>query len=103
MDNYTENVAPNVNVTSRLKKHYKRFLYSFELYQKKRSRGWRQIIIKFGQFEEVKAELYDTPTGRTFYDILPIEATLRTFGELIYFECKNLNVNLEEDAREVGM
>src|SRR5690606_14918696 len=82
MNNFTENLAPNVNVASRLKKHYKRFLYLFELFQQKKKSGWRQIIIKFGQYEEVKAELYDTPTGRAFYDILPIDASLRTFGEL---------------------
>ena len=34
----------------------------------------------------VKAEIFDTPTGRAIYEALPIKRNVNTWGEEIYFE-----------------
>jgi len=43
-----------------------------------------RIIIKFSTFQ-IKASLFDTPTGRTIFDALPFECNVSTWGDEIYF------------------
>ncbi len=45
-------------------------------------------------------EVYDTPTGRTVLENLPIESTARTWGEEVYFSVP-FTVEEEPDARAV--
>jgi hypothetical protein len=56
------------------------------------------IIISAGQ-AEVRADLYDTPTGRAILDALPVEAKASLWGDEIYFEIP-VRMDLEPDARE---
>jgi hypothetical protein len=55
-----------------------------------------KIIIRFATYE-VGAELYDTPTGRAIYRMLPIQQNVNTWGEEIYFPI-SVNPPLEADA-----
>ncbi len=41
----------------------------------------------------VRAEIFDTPTGRAIYDTLPIKRNVNTWGDEIYFEFRS-----KEDA-----
>jgi hypothetical protein len=52
----------------------------------------------------VTAELHDTPTARSILESLPIEGSVNTWGDEIYFEIP-VSLDLEPDARadvEVG-
>ena len=44
-----------------------------------------KITIRFPNYR-VEAELYDTPTSRALYDILPVTRNVNTWGDEIYFE-----------------
>jgi hypothetical protein len=56
-----------------------------------------RIIIKFA-LSQVKAELFDTPTGRAIYESLPLQRNVNRWGEEIYFEVP-VHCDLEENAR----
>lgn len=49
---------------------------------------------------EVHGELYDTATARAIVQVLPLEATVRTWGEEIYFSIP-VHQELDETARQV--
>ncbi len=55
-----------------------------------------KIIIRFATYE-VEAELYDTPTGRAIYQMLPVQQNVNTWGEEIYFPVP-VDPSLEPDA-----
>ena len=55
-----------------------------------------KIIIRFATYE-VEADLYDTPTGRSIYQMLPIQQNVNTWGEEIYFPIP-VTPPLEADA-----
>lgn len=55
-----------------------------------------KIIIRFATYE-VEADLYDTPTGRSIYQMLPIQQNVNTWGEEIYFPI-HVTPPLEADA-----
>ena len=46
---------------------------------------------------EINAELFDTPTGKKVWDLLPITSSVKTWGEEIYFAIP-LTQPLEPDA-----
>lgn len=56
-----------------------------------------RIIIKFA-LSQVKAELFDTPTGRAIYESLPLQRNVNRWGEEIYFEVP-VHCELEDGAR----
>lgn len=56
-----------------------------------------RIKIKFA-LSQVKAELFDTPTGRAIYESLPLQRNVNRWGEEIYFEVP-VQCSLEENAR----
>jgi len=56
-----------------------------------------KIIIKFATYQ-VKAELFDTPTGKAIYDALPIQRNANTWGDEIYFGIQ-VHASLEADAK----
>jgi len=56
-----------------------------------------RINIKFA-LSQVKAELFDTPTGRAIYESLPLQRNVNRWGEEIYFEVP-VQCALEENAR----
>jgi len=45
----------------------------------------------------VKAEIFDTPTGRAIYEALPIKRNVSTWGEEIYFDLP-VHCELEDGA-----
>ena len=56
-----------------------------------------RIIIKFA-LSQVEAELFDTPTGRAVYEVLPLQRNVNRWGEEIYFEVP-VHSALEDNAR----
>lgn len=56
-----------------------------------------KLIISFATYC-VKAEIFDTATGRAIYDSLPIKCNVSSWGNEIYFELP-VNVELEEGAQ----
>jgi hypothetical protein len=74
-----------------------------------RRRGWRRHILKerhtlrirfdFGSLT-LDAELLDTPTARAVAAALPINSSVLTWGEEVYFEIP-VNVARQEGARAV--
>jgi hypothetical protein len=58
----------------------------------------RKIRIDVGDFS-LEAELYDTPSGRAVFDILPLKTDGMSWGSEIYFPVK-LDLPLEDDARD---
>ncbi len=59
----------------------------------------RQIRIQAGK-ALLKAELNDSDTAQKIYGTLPIDGTVNTWGEEIYFEIP-VSAALDETAREV--
>lgn len=47
----------------------------------------------------IRAQLYDTPTARAIEQILPVQGTVSTWGDEIYFNIP-LEQGLEPDARQ---
>jgi len=47
----------------------------------------------------IRAQLYDTPTARAIEQILPVQGTVSTWGDEIYFNIP-LKLKLEPDARQ---
>jgi len=58
-----------------------------------------EILIETDELK-VKAELFDTPTARSLYNAIPLEAEARTWGDEIYFEIP-VAEDLDETAREI--
>ncbi|MEN8227076.1 MAG: cyclophilin-like fold protein [Bacteroidota bacterium] len=56
-----------------------------------------KVIISFATYQ-VEAELYDTPTGRSIYEGLPIQRNVNRWGDEIYFEIP-VHSTLEEEAK----
>lgn len=56
-----------------------------------------KVIISFATYR-VEAELYDTPTGRSIYEALPIMRNVNRWGDEIYFEIP-VQSTLEEEAK----
>jgi len=52
------------------------------------------------QQHQLKAEIFDTPTGRAILESLPFEAQAATWGDEIYFGV-NASADLESDAIDV--
>lgn len=48
---------------------------------------------------EAESELNDTETAKAIYEKLPIEGTVNTWGDEIYFEIP-IDLSLEENAKE---
>ena len=62
-----------------------------------------KIIIEVAKIE-LKAEIYETITGKKVWEILPLKSKVNTWGEEIYFSIP-LTLPLEPDARanvEIG-
>ncbi len=55
-----------------------------------------KIIIRFATYQ-VKAELYDTPTGKAVFESLPFTRNVSTWGDEIYFGIP-VKVDLEPGA-----
>lgn len=63
-----------------------------------------KVIIESAKIE-LKGFIYDTPTGKTIWNILPFKSNINTWGEEIYFDIPGVNLELEPDARanvEIG-
>ncbi len=59
------------------------------------------VLIRFCAGDiEVQGELHDTATARALAEILPLEATVRTWGEEIYFTVP-MRQELDATAQEV--
>ncbi len=58
-----------------------------------------EILIETDELK-VKADLFDTATGRSLYETIPFEAEVRTWGDEIYFEVPVVE-ELDETAKEV--
>lgn len=58
----------------------------------------KKIIIKSDKVS-LPAELFDTPTANTIYNMLPIKGMASDWGEEIYFDVYR-QIELEDDARE---
>ena len=56
-----------------------------------------KVIISFATYQ-VEAELFDTPTGRSIYDSLPIQRNVNRWGDEIYFEIP-VQSTLEKEAK----
>lgn len=56
------------------------------------------ITIKAGTIE-VQAELNNTRTAGALFEILPVKATVNTWGDEIYFDVP-LNMRIEDDVEE---
>jgi len=59
-----------------------------------------QTILFQGGDVQLSIQLRDTPTARAIYQALPIEASIHTWGDEIYFPV-DVSVPLESDARDV--
>jgi len=66
---------------------------------KKDENSMREIIIEAGNIK-IRASLLDTKTAKSIWDALPITATVKTWGEEIYFDIPVSCVS-EPDARDV--
>ena len=59
----------------------------------------QKIVIHFESFS-CEAEIHDTPTGQEILKSLPLECSINTWGNEIYFSIAP-NLPLEPDAREI--
>jgi hypothetical protein len=59
----------------------------------------RDIVIRAGDCS-LRAEIYDTGTGRAVLDILPLAGRVSRWGDEIYFAIP-LSIGREPDARDV--
>ena len=59
----------------------------------------QSIIIRIRSVT-IEAELMDTPTGKGIWEALPIQGSVNTWGDEIYFNIP-VSLPLEPDAREV--
>lgn len=57
----------------------------------------RRISFVFGSIT-IEADLLDTPTADAIWDALPIEASVSTWGDEVYFDC-GVELAEEPDAR----
>jgi len=55
-----------------------------------------KVIITFSTYS-VKAEIFDTPSGRAIYEALPLKRNVSTWGEEIYFGIP-VHCDLEQGA-----
>lgn len=58
----------------------------------------RKIQIKINSLK-LEATVFDTPTGETIYNSLPLKASVNCWGDEIYFSIP-VNMDEEHDARE---
>jgi hypothetical protein len=56
----------------------------------------RSITIQVGDVE-LAAELFDSPTARAIYEVLPIDAAFQTWGDEFYFKV-SVDQQLDETA-----
>jgi len=59
-----------------------------------------QAILFQGGDVQLSIQLRDTPTAHAIYQALPIEDSIQTWGDEIYFPV-DVSVQLESDARDV--
>jgi hypothetical protein len=59
----------------------------------------KKVIFKTGSIN-ITAQLLDTPTAQAIERALPLESTVKTWGEEIYFSVP-VTTPLEDDARDV--
>jgi len=57
-----------------------------------------KILIEYNK-KSLKAELFDTPTGKAIYNALPFSGAAQIWGKEAYFTI-NINQELEENAQE---
>ncbi len=57
----------------------------------------RRITLTFSG-AEISAELLDTPTADAIWDALPVEASVATWGDEVYFDC-GISCEEEPEAR----
>ncbi|MBN1187945.1 MAG: hypothetical protein JXB49_37065 [Bacteroidales bacterium] len=58
-----------------------------------------KIVLYFESFR-CEAEVYETITGKAILDVLPLECSINTWGDEIYFSIAPA-LKLEADAREI--
>ena len=66
----------------------------------KGGRDKMNVIIISVEDVSIKAEIYDTPTGKAILGALPIESTVNVWGDEIYFDIPVI-MDSEPDAREI--
>ena len=59
-----------------------------------------KIQIEIGS-QCIEADLLDTPTADAIFQLLPFESSAQTWGEEVYFSIPTIDVNLEENAKNV--
>jgi hypothetical protein len=59
----------------------------------------RRITLTFSG-AELSAELLDTPTADRIWEALPVEATVATWGDEVYFDC-GVSCAEEPEARDL--
>ncbi len=57
------------------------------------------IVIKAGKVE-INASLNDSPTAKEIYNVLPVESTVNTWGDEIYFTIP-VSMPLDDTSRDV--
>lgn len=59
----------------------------------------REVVIQAGSVS-IRARLLDTPTAERIWRALPIQASVRVWGEEVYFDTP-ISIATEDDARAV--